>query len=264
MRLPLYLLSSLRRDLPRRGLASLSAPLHLHVGCSALPPMVQADGSAFGLDAGLVRPPDADALWEWLVATGRDARDPDPSWGEVWGSARALAAFVRRGDARVDGARVVDLGCGLGVVGINAALAGASSVCFVDREPEALHCAMASAALNGVATGARGDPGVVASAAVGAFGSADAPAADVVLASDVLYAAADMPALAAACGRLAPRAIIADPAAGRAVGARDAFVRAAERLGATVTELAVEPPRDTPEPGEPTILLSVDWSPKAP
>ena len=77
---------------------------------------------------------------------GRDARDPDPSWADVWDSAAALAAHVRADPAAVAGKRVVDLGCGLGVVGLNAALAGAASVALVDREPEALHCAMVAAA----------------------------------------------------------------------------------------------------------------------
>ena len=68
----------------RRATTAEQPPLHLHDGDRVLPPMVQADGSKYGLDKGLVRPPDADALWEWYVATGRDARDPDPSWGDVW------------------------------------------------------------------------------------------------------------------------------------------------------------------------------------
>ena len=72
--------------------------------------MVQVDGSPYGLEEGLVRPPDADALWEWYVRTGRDERDPDPSWGDVWDSARHLAAYVKRGGGDITGERVVELG----------------------------------------------------------------------------------------------------------------------------------------------------------
>ena len=217
--------------------------------------MVQADGARFGLEKGLVRPPDADALWEWYERTGRDARDPDPSWGDVWDSARQLGAFLRRGGGDVAGRRCVDLGCGLGVVGLAAAAAGAT-VTLVDREPECLHCAMATAALNGLATGAvAGDAGVAVAAAVGDFASVDVAPCDVVLASDVIYDRAHMPALADACRRLAPRALIADPAGGRAEGARDAFLRAARERGATVTEAAL----DEALGAEATVLLTVEW-----
>ena len=239
----------------RRATTAEQPPLHLHDGDRVLPPMVQADGSKFGLDKGLVRPPDADALWEWYVATGRDARDPDPSWGDVWDSARALAAHLRSDARSVAGLRCVELGAGLGVVGLAAARAGAAAVTLVDREPECLHCAMATASLNGLSAGAAGAPGVIVSAAVGDFAAVDVPRADVVLGSDILYDGAAMAALADACERLAPRALIADPVAGRAEGARAAFVAAAAARGGTITEQTL----DTGD-AEPTLLLAVDWA----
>ena len=220
--------------------------------------MVQVDGSPYGLEEGLVRPPDADALWEWYVRTGRDERDPDPSWGDVWDSARHLAAYVKRGGGDITGERVVELGCGLGVVGIAAAKAGASAVVLVDREPECLHCALATASLNGCTVGVDGDEGVVVSAAVGTFASASTSIsrADVVLGSDVIYDSSHMRDLAAACRCLAPRALISDPAAGRARGAREAFVNAVTEMGGVVQQTPLEETRDA----EDTILLTIEWA----
>ena len=246
----LFLLAAGRRLVaPRRSWCAAVGDLHLHEGCRTLPPMVQADGTRFGLPKGLVRPPSSDALWEWYSSTGRAARDPDPSWADVWDSAACLAQHVRATPADVQDKRVVELGSGLGVCGIAAALSGAKSVEFVDREPEALHCAMATAQLNGCA---------YVTARLATFGDEDgeSPTFDVVLASDVLYDARDMEALAEACKRLAPRALIADPRAGRAEGARDAFVAAAKASGGRVIERDLAP---APEAPEPTMMLDVRW-----
>eukprot|EP00629_Pelagomonadales_sp_RCC1024_P006362 CAMPEP_0119263004 /NCGR_PEP_ID=MMETSP1329-20130426/2548_1 /TAXON_ID=114041 /ORGANISM="Genus nov. species nov., Strain RCC1024" /LENGTH=245 /DNA_ID=CAMNT_0007262695 /DNA_START=210 /DNA_END=944 /DNA_ORIENTATION=+ len=231
------------RAAPRRLVVRRAASdvLHLHEGCRALPPMVQADGEEFGLPKGLVRPPSADALWEWLEATGRSARDPDPSWADVWDSARHLSAYIRRHPETVEGRTVVDLGCGLGVVGISAALAGAD-VALLDREPEALHCAMSTAALNGVTVTAHVNDDCL-------------PRSDIVLASDVLYDPSAAAALAAAFQKLGKRALVADPAAGRAMGARTAFLDAVAALGGAVDER----PLDEAQDAEACVLLMVVW-----
>jgi hypothetical protein len=55
-------------------------------------------------------------------AAGAD--EADPYWTRVWPSAVALAKEVLRRPELVAGKRVCDLGCGLGVAGIAAALAG--------------------------------------------------------------------------------------------------------------------------------------------
>ena len=76
----------------------------------------------------------------------RDPHAPEPPyWAHVWPGSRALARRM----ARVEcvGRRVVDLGCGLGLAGIVAALRGAS-VTLVDHAGPSTEFARANAALN--------------------------------------------------------------------------------------------------------------------
>src|SRR4030095_2414799 len=77
--------------------------------------------------------------------------DPDedrlPFWAELWPSGTALATTVAGQD--LGGRRVLELGCGLGLVGVAAALAGAR-VLSVDRSPEAITIAAANAARHGL------------------------------------------------------------------------------------------------------------------
>jgi 2-polyprenyl-3-methyl-5-hydroxy-6-metoxy-1,4-benzoquinol methylase len=79
---------------------------------------------------------DLEVLLETLdpVAFAEDERIP--YWAELWPSAVALAHYVAQ---RLDlaGRRVLELGCGLGLVGIVAALQGAQVLC-TDYEPAAL------------------------------------------------------------------------------------------------------------------------------
>jgi predicted nicotinamide N-methyase len=76
------------------------------------------------------------------------AEDPDdpPYWAHLWTGAIELARYVeaRRPCA---GLRVLDLGCGLGLVGIVASLEGAR-VTFLDRDADALAFAARSAERN--------------------------------------------------------------------------------------------------------------------
>jgi predicted nicotinamide N-methyase len=114
-----------------------------------------------------------------------DAVDPEsfaederfPYWAELWPSSIALAAFVLRNGTGRD-LETVELGCGLGLVGVAAALTGAH-VLFTDFEPDALAFARANHALN------LGRPGRTR-----LVDWRDPPAdlaATLVLASDVLY-----------------------------------------------------------------------------
>ena len=59
-----------------------------------------------------------------------------PYWAELWPSAVALAHFIAK-YLNLDGRRILELGCGLGLVGVVAALQGARVLC-TDYEEAAL------------------------------------------------------------------------------------------------------------------------------
>ena len=69
-----------------------------------------------------------------------------PYWAELWPSAIALARWVSRYPG-LEGKRVLELGCGLGLSGIAAAAAGAR-VTMTDYDEDALLFARFNAALN--------------------------------------------------------------------------------------------------------------------
>ena len=77
---------------------------------------------------------------------GRDPSDPDvcderlPYWADLWPSAVALATHLLRDRALRAGEQVVELGCGLGLAGIAAGLAGAE-VLLTDYAGDALEYA---------------------------------------------------------------------------------------------------------------------------
>lgn len=73
-----------------------------------------------------------DGAWAPAVVRGKEP----PYWVRIWPAALAAArAVARLGD--LSDTRVLDLGCGLGVPGVQAAAAGAE-VTFADLEPDAL------------------------------------------------------------------------------------------------------------------------------
>jgi predicted nicotinamide N-methyase len=147
--------------------------------------------------AGGVRALDADAVEEVVVVGGHDlvlVRPPEPEallderaferdefipyWAELWPSARALARRV--GVLALRGARVLELGCGLGLPSLAAALAG-GRVLATDWSPDAVAFAAANACRNGLAV----------DTAVASWADPEPLVArgpwDLVLASDVLY-----------------------------------------------------------------------------
>lgn len=150
--------------------------------------------------------PDPDALLDALTQEEFDRNDGKmPYWATLWPSALAAAAEVL-GDARgLAGRRVLDLGCGLGLVGM-AALARGAHVTFLDWEADAVALAVASA----FAAGFSAVEGVVAD-----WRSPPTMAVfDRVLGADVLYEARNGPGVARfLAGHVAPsgEAWVVDP-----------------------------------------------------
>jgi predicted nicotinamide N-methyase len=95
----------------------------------------------------VITPHDVDSIFDALQARG--CEDGDPYWARVWPSAVALAECLLARPELVRGKRVADVGAGLGVGGLAAALAGAREVVLLDREPLALECARLSAEATG-------------------------------------------------------------------------------------------------------------------
>ena len=96
-----------------------------------------------GLSLSILRPRQAEAL---LSEEAFEHEEFLPYWAELWPSGLALARVVRRRDVR--DLRVLELGCGLGVPSIVAALGGAQMLA-TDWSPEALEVAAANAEWNG-------------------------------------------------------------------------------------------------------------------
>ncbi len=71
-------------------------------------------------------------------------------WSFCWASGQVLASYILEHPETVADKRVLDFGCGSGIVAIAAAMAGARKVIACDIDPAALDAAMANAALNGV------------------------------------------------------------------------------------------------------------------
>ena len=110
-----------------------------------------------------------------------------PYWAELWPSAMALARVIAR--RPLTGRRVIELGCGLGLPAIAAALAG-GRVLATDWSPDSVAMTARNARRNDVALNAevfRWD------AAPGPLG----PPWPLVLGSDLLYEARNVPALLA-------------------------------------------------------------------
>ncbi|EAQ98871.2 class I SAM-dependent methyltransferase [Congregibacter litoralis] len=84
-------------------------------------------------------------------ATARRVMDNPLYWILCWASGRVLAAHVLENPELVRGKRVLDFGCGSGVVAIAAAMAGAEEVVACDIDPLALTATRHNAALNNVA-----------------------------------------------------------------------------------------------------------------
>jgi predicted nicotinamide N-methyase len=105
--------------------------------------------------------PDCDGLRLWLLNGDypqgdlpREAAERIMSnplyWVFCWASGQVLASTVLREPDWVKGKRVIDFGCGSGVVAIAAKLAGAGEVIACDLDQDALLVTALNAELNGV------------------------------------------------------------------------------------------------------------------
>ncbi len=92
---------------------------------------------------------DSYALWEaWEEEL--DNQCSVPFWAVVWPGAAALARYILKNKSAVAGKVVLDLGCGGGIAGIAAGLAGARAIIANDIDPTALYIAERNALANGV------------------------------------------------------------------------------------------------------------------
>lgn len=150
-------------------------------------------------DLVVLRPPDAEAL----IDEDAFARDEFlPYWAELWPSGVALARHVAALDLR--GSRVLELGCGLALPSIAAALAG-GDVLATDWSADALRVAEENAHRNGV---------TLRTAHLRWSAPGPLEAAELVLAADVLYERRNADELLALLPQLVAvegEALVADP-----------------------------------------------------
>ena len=178
-----------------------------------------------GGEVELIRPPDADAL---ISEEAFEHEEFLPYWAELWASAVALAHDVSLRALR--GRPTLELGCGLGLPSIAAALAG-GRVLATDWSPDAVTATAANAKLNGV------EVQTMRCSWADAEPLVERGPWPLVLASDVLYEARNVEQLLELLPRLVDDTglvLISDP--GRVPAER--FLRAAPERGWTVRSIA--------------------------
>lgn len=175
--------------------------------------LVEETVRAGALTLEILRPPDPAAL---IDVERFKEEEYMPYWAELWVSGVRLAAAVA--DRDVDGLAVLELGCGLGVPSIAAALGGAN-VLAVDWAQEALDVTQQNAKRNGAsveilqADWSKPEPLL-----------ARAPF-DLVLCADVLYETRNVDALLELLPKLTAEVLLGEP--GRSTAGR--FFELAER-----------------------------------
>ena len=127
-----------------------------------------------GRDVQLLSPANADDL----ISEDDYVKDERlPYWADLWPSAQILAAEVRT--MRLAGQRVLELGCGLGLVAASAAMAGADVTATDYYDDAVLFTSLNVAEATGTTINARMVDWTAMPRDLGRF--------DVVLTSDVLY-----------------------------------------------------------------------------
>lgn len=185
----------------------------------------------------------------------RAEHDPEqnlPYFAEIWPSGVALADLLMEQPEFVRNRRVLEVGCGLGITAIAAALSGAQ-LTITDYFPESLELASANVERAGASPTAahqlnwRDPRSVDTLLEAGPF--------PIVLAADVLYETRDIAPLREFFGRvLAPTGtlILAEP--GRAVAAR--FLNEASTHGWDTGEIA-EHEGPWPDPKDASVTVRI-------
>jgi predicted nicotinamide N-methyase len=174
-----------------------------------------------GRELAILRPPDPEAL---ISEEAFEREEFLPYWAELWPSGLALAEEVAA--LALSGRRVLELGCGLGLPSLAAALAGAD-VLATDWSPDAVTLLRDNAVRNEVELEVE----------AASWFEPDALAArapwDLILAADVLYERRNVEPLVALLPRLGSEILVAEP--GRPA-AGEFLERAREtwRVGTTV------------------------------
>ena len=152
-----------------------------------------------GRELTMLRPPDPEAL---ISEQAFEREEFLPYWAELWPSGLALAEAVAA--LPLAGRRVLELGCGLGLPSLAAALAGAA-VLATDWSPDAVALLRENADRNGIELQVE----------VASWFEPDALAApvpwDVVLAADILYERRHVDPLLALLPRLGAEILVAEP-----------------------------------------------------
>jgi predicted nicotinamide N-methyase len=152
-----------------------------------------------GRELAILRPPDAEAL---ISEEAFEREEFLPYWAELWPSGLALAEEVA--GLPLTGRRVLELGSGLGLPSLAAALAGAA-VLATDWSPDAVALLRDNAGRNEVELEVE----------IASWFEPDALAArapwDLVLAADVLYERRNVEPLVALLPRLGSEILVAEP-----------------------------------------------------
>ena len=256
----------------------------------------------------IVKPPDMESLWEWYAYTKKQTdSDPSWGriWPTALTLARFTLQSLECSDDKEDAAydnmnfaskleeqkqtlvkqaikalqttsHIIELGCGLGVAGLAFAVSAADTesatikrtVTFLDREPYALHCVMASAAINKLGTAPISSEQFLSELITVRSSIDDWTSTDknisykdlqleelhfqndqtMILASDILYEPSSMDSLATKLRNLLhPKdggyVLIADPEKERTSGCRSALVESVKEMGGQVVILPIQQPK---------------------